>query len=260
MGAAMSLFNNVSADTLKAIKEQAPRLLSNSAERFLPAGLRDVASEIVQLYESGWANDAIKQAGVRALLKAGQFTAVRELFLNTANPLLGGVTPLTAIDKIGRGGRRAQGNLFIVSLTPLDASVADTPAFNVFATSVEYSPFTVTGEYQRIGGVLIDTITGNEAVELSMVTLDDAAGSIKRWFAQMSARIAAGDGTIGVPASYAIRIDVTHAFADSSDIPPEAYRDSGLFRCANLSTSLTRGENNLAELQLTFTQVDTFWS
>lgn len=255
----MSLFNNVSAATMQAIKEQAPRLLSDAGERYLPPHLRAPLEEIVSLYESGFALDEVKQAGVRALVNNGQSRAVREIYLNSKNPLLGGVTPLAAIDYMSSSPRRAQANLFLVAVSPIDSKAANhSEAFNMMVRSLDYSPFTISGDYHRVGGALVDGITGNEAVELNMTTMDDESGTLKRWFAQMLARVSASDGTVGVPASYGIKIEVTHAFG-GGDIPEAAYKDKGLFRAGNLSMSLSRGENALEDLQMTFNQLDTFW-
>lgn len=255
----MSLINNVSPETREAIETQAPRLLTDAAERYLPAHLRTALNQMVDAYESGSALDAAQQVGLRALINSGQFLAVRELFLNTENPLMGGLTPLQAVDLISRSPRRAQANLFVVSVTPIDSSAENvSDSFNMLCTNAEYSPFTVSGEYQNVGGAKVSTIAGNEAVELTLTTNDDMSGTLKRWFAQMSARAAAGDGTVGVPASYGIRIAITHAFA-GGDIPDAAYTDEGVYRTANLALSTRRGENALAELNMTFSQLDTFW-
>ena len=255
----MSLFNNVSDSTKAAIQEQAPRLLKDAAELYLPDHLRQPLREITSLYEDGFSEDAIRRAGLRALMAAGQYRAVREVFLNTKNPLLGGVTPLRAMEYLTSSPERAMSNLFLVSVEPLDSkALSESDAFNMFCQSVDYAPFTVSGEYQRVGSVLVDSLTGNEAVEMQMTTLDDKAGTLKRWFAQMSARAASSDGTFGVPASYGIKISVTHAFG-GGDIPEAAYTDTGYFRVANLALNGARGENALSELQMTFNQIDTFW-
>ena len=72
----------------------------------------------------------------------------------------------------------------------------------------------------------------------------------------MTARIVAPDGTYGVPASYAVRIRMTHAFA--ANPPDEAYVDDGIYRVANMEVSGSRSENGPAQLQLTFAQIDTW--
>ncbi len=251
----MSLSNNVTKSTRQAIKQQAPRILDGAVEKYLPPHLRKAIGSVQRL-ESGGLSEA-KKLGLEAILENNQFQVVRQTFLNTKNPLFGGITPIDAGRLIEEAVNRAQQNLYLLSVAPIDGSSGGSlPEFNLFATSVEYEPFTAAGDSHKVGGALVDGVTGNEAVEMRITTHDDEFGTLKRWYAQMHERVAASDGTVGVPASYAIRIRVTHAFYAP---PDEAYTDDGLYRAANLGVSLARADSSLAELQMTFRQIDTFW-
>jgi hypothetical protein len=88
-----------------------------------------------------------------------------------------------------------------------------------------------------------------------MTTLDDEEGTVKKWFTAQSAATVHQDGTVGVPFEYAIEIDVLHAFVKDNDT---GYRDKGIYRPANMDVSLSRSDKGLAELTLTFNQLDTF--
>jgi hypothetical protein len=129
--------------------------------------------------------------------------------------------------------------------------------FNLFATEVEYEPFIVAGEKRRVGGAVIDAVQGAEHVELRLTTIDDQQGTLKRWFAAHHGAAAARDGTVGVPDSYAITIKVVHAFITRGS-NRGGYEDVGMFRPANMAVSLSRREDGLEEVQMSFSQLDTF--
>jgi hypothetical protein len=175
-------------------------------------------------------------------------------------PLFGGITPTEAksiYDRM-RGQPFSKKNLWLLEVSSrLNGGRMNTELFNLFATEVEYAPFTISGEKRRVGGALVDAVQGNEPVELRLTTMDDKAGTLKRWYAQHHAAAAAEDGTVGVPDDYAIRIRVVHSFI-TSESNRGGYEDIGLFRPANLELSLSRREDGLQEVQMTFSQLDTF--
>lgn len=205
-------------------------------------------------------------AGIRLLdsgLLNGLFPGLTGLnaqarYWGTPTPLFGGVSPTEAkqIYESARSAVRAKKNLWLLEVSSRlmgDAS----ERFNLFCTEVDYSPFGLTGDKRRVGGAVIDAVQGNEPVEFRMTTLDDESGFIKHWFAAHHAAVAAQDGTVGVPDSYAIRIRVVHAFISASS-NRGGYEDIGLFRPASLEVSLSRREDGLQEVQLSFSQLDTF--
>lgn len=171
-------------------------------------------------------------------------------------PMYGGVSPAEAkrIYEESRGETFAKKNLWLIEVSsPLNCAVSG--RFNLFATELEYSPFIVQGDKVKVGGATVDSVTSNDPVELTVTTLDDSAGSIKLWFAAHHAAAVARDGTVGEPGKYAIRVKIVHHFISDTG---EGYQDIGLFRPESLQVSLSRRDDNLEELQMTFSQLDTF--
>lgn len=173
----------------------------------------------------------------------------------TPTPLFGGITPrdAKAIYDATRAEAKAKKNLWLIEVT---SGAGGAERFNLFATEVEYAPHNIAGDKRRIGAAVVDAVTGGEAVELRIVTMDDAAGTLKRWFAAHAALVEHPDGTVGVPNDFKIGIRVIHGVV--ADKQRVAYEDKGLFRPVGVEYSLSRREDALQELQMTFTQLDTF--
>lgn len=184
--------------------------------------------------------------------------ASQTMYWGSSTPLFGGISPTEAkrIYDDMRGQRLAKKNLFLIEVSSkLQGDMSQ--RFNLFATEVEYAPFTISGEKRKVGGAVVDSVQGSDPVELRLTTMDDQSGSLKKWFAAHHGAAAAEDGTVGVPASYAITIKVVHAFITRGS-SRGGYEDIGLFRPANLEFSLSRREDGLQEAQMTFSQLDTF--
>lgn len=184
-------------------------------------------------------------------------------FQNTDNLLFGGITPREAREMVTSmlAEQFARKNLFLVEVTSnLGGGTLNMPSrFNMFVTDIEYSPFILQGEKVPIGGAQADTMTGNDPVELQITTMDDRQGTLKRWFAAHARAAAARDGTVSEPGKYAIRIAIAHSFIESSRASAgNAFEVIGLFRPATLAVSLSRRDDALEELQMTFSQLDTF--
>jgi hypothetical protein len=177
-------------------------------------------------------------------------------FMGSKTPLLGGITPKEAIAiyQRMRAETLAKKNLFMVEVA--NAAGVVEGKFNLFATEVEYAPHTVSGEKRRVGAATVDAVTGGEPTDIRIVTLDDAAGTLKNWFARQSAMVENDDGTVGLPAQYAVRIRVMHGVVSASQ--KGGYEDKGLFRPASIEFPLSRREDGMQELQMSFTQLDTF--
>jgi hypothetical protein len=67
----------------------------------------------------------------------------------------------------------------------------------------------------------------------------------------------AADGTFGVPASYGITIKVLHAVVNGQN-SKDAFTNKGLYRAASYEVQLSRREQAMQEVTLTFTQLDSF--
>ena len=187
-------------------------------------------------------------------LSSGSVGGIRG-FDGNPNPLLGGISMADArqIYQEARSTRFAKKNLFLIDVSSkLKGSISN---FNLFVTDIEYAPFTLTGEKRRVGSSVLDSVQSGEPVELRVTTLDDQAGTLKNWFQAHCMAAVAQDGTVGVPEQYVIKIVITHAFIKPASW---AYTDTGLYRPANIEFSLSRREDALQEIQMSFSQLDTF--
>lgn len=194
--------------------------------------------------DTGLASKLINGSALGRLLNGGK-----------QNPLFGNLTPKQArtIYSDVMATTFARKNLYFLEVSsPIGGQENK---FNLFAIDVEYTPFSVEADKLKVGGATIDAVSGNAPAELLITTLDDEAGSLKLWFARHFAAATAKNGTISEPGKYAIRIKITHHYIDGTG---QGYTDIGLFRPENLSISLSRRDDNLEELQMTFSQLDTF--
>lgn len=151
---------------------------------------------------------------------------------------------------------RARKNHFIVQISSaLTPDFAKT--FNLFVTDIDLNPMNISGEKQRVGGAFVDSPTGAEATEVRITTMDDKSGTIKKWFEQHCSAVVASDGTFGVPAKYAVTINVIHAVVDGDNVS-NAFSNKGLYRAASYEVQLSRREQAMQEVTLTFSQIDSF--
>lgn len=207
------------------------------------AGLRALDSGMLDKYLPGFGG------GVAAQAK----------YWGKPTPLLGGISPTEAkriYDEL-RSNTLAKKNLWLIEVSSALLGSNESQRFNLFATELEYAPFIIEGDKKRVGGAVVDVVQGAGPVELRLTTMDDSSGSIKKWFADHHNAVAARDGTVGTPAQYAIKLRVVHSFITTGS-NQGGYEDVGLFRPANLDVSLSRREDGLQEVQMTFSQLDTF--
>lgn len=131
-------------------------------------------------------------------------------------------------------------------------------SFDMLAMDVSYSDG-VTADQQMIGGTFIDKVTGAGPIEFQITTMDDEAGSIKRWFEGKLMQIRHRDGTMGLPAEYVFTVEIVHAVA-SPDVPNEhlAYRKIARVRANTAQFDLSRRDQALSEIQLTFAEFDPY--
>ncbi len=186
--------------------------------------------------------------------------AAQVRYWNTPNPLFGGITPTEAkrIYEKMRDTPYCKKNLFLLEVGSR-LTGDESGRFNLFATDIEFSPYTITGEKRKIGAGHADTVNSSDPVELRLTTYDDQIGSLKTWFAAHAQAAASSvDGTVGMPGAYAIEIKVLHGFISRESSFKNVYEDKGFYRPANIDMSLSRRENALEELQMTFVQLDTF--
>ena len=127
--------------------------------------------------------------------------------------------------------------------------------FNLFATSVSYAPNTMTGERVHFGAASMDKLVGTEPVELQITTMDDEAGTLKRWFDAKFGQAAHTDGTFGLPNEYCVNITIYHAVPQAD---PAAYKLHVRMRPQSVQHELSRSDQAMQEVSMTFMQHDTF--
>lgn len=187
-------------------------------------------------------------------------------FLSEAmgNKLYGGVTLNEArqIYAEAQSTAYAHKNLFFLEIQDYDPRVGASGGsnlFNMFATAVQIAPFNLSGAAKAIGSGQMDDFQGSERLELRVTTYDDAYGSIKRWFELRKMLAAHPDGTFGVPADYLVQVRILHsAINDQAMAQWGGYEQRFIMRCTSLETDLSRSEHGLQEIQLAFSQFDTF--
>jgi hypothetical protein len=209
----------------------------------------DLSNAGLRLFDSGLLRD---------FLPGMDGVASQARFFGTPTPLFGGISPAEArqIYQEMRSHTLCRKNLFLIEVSSNlmgDAS----GRFNLFATELDYAPFMTTGEKRKIGSAHADIVNSADPVELRLTTMDDQSGFIKSWFKAHSAAAASKDGTVGVPDSYAIQIKIVHGFITRGSAYG-AYEDVGFYRPANMDINMSRREDGMQELQLSFVQLDTF--
>ncbi|WP_186083665.1 hypothetical protein [Burkholderia gladioli] len=188
------------------------------------------------------------------------------LFNSTHNPLFGGVTvaDARAICEEVQATQYAKRNLYFIEIVDfypdLGGSLGlESSLFNLFATHVSIGPMGVVGDAINIGSAVVDSLHAGERLEIRLTTLDDAAGSIKKWWQTRQRLTAKPDGTFGVPADYLLQVRILHA-AINDDVMTRygGYEQVYVMRCGTMETDLSRSEDALQEIQLSFVQFDTF--
>lgn len=248
IGGAMA--RNVVIDEVnRNIPIQAQRGLNVGAGAVGDIARGDVNGAGLRVLNSGLLND---------ILPGMSSVASQVLYWNTPNPLMGGITP-TEAKRIYDDMQRvdfSKKNLFLLEVESyLQGNVST--LFNMFATEIDYVPMIITGDKRKVGSAVLDSVQGSEPVELRLTTMDNRYGEIKLWYAAQHSATAAQDGTVGLPSQYAIRFKIVHAFI-SRESNFGGFEDKGWFRPSNLEVNLSRREDALQEIQITFSQIDTF--
>lgn len=200
-------------------------------------------------------------------------------FEATASRAMGGVLPKQARQIVRESletnfGRR---NLFMFDVSGLsgvnseadfDRSTAtNAHRLNLFVLDASYGVNSITAEAHKVGGSTLDQPTGTDPMELRLTTLDDETGYVKRWFENLRGRVARRDGTFGVPADYLVRLRLLHSFVtDESaaswlrDRVDTTWSMAAWFRPVSMEMDVSRKDQALEELTLTFHQYDTHFT
>lgn len=185
-------------------------------------------------------------------------------------PLLGGLTleRVRQMHEQVRDARLARKNLWYIRVTdpnPPNQSTGPQPSvggvIDMLAVDVSYSPFTLSGEKINVGSAVMDRLNGSESVDLSLTTMDDEAGTIKRWFEGKCLQAAHPGGTFGLPSEYCVNIQVVHAVsAEDAPVKTPPYKNMVTMRPQAIQFEMSRRDPALQELTLSFTEFDTFIS
>jgi hypothetical protein len=214
---------------------------------------------------TGAAFDAVNKVTGNAITKllAGG-TSGDVLFNGLPNPLLGGITPFQAAQMVTEiaSTNYAKKNLYFIEITDYASPLDDQNAsglFNMFCTSVSIGGGNILGEAHGIGSAQMDIVNGGERDEIRVTTYDDAYGQIKRWFNKRRSLAVHADGTFGLPTDYLLRLRILHAAVNDEVMALfGGYEESYIVRPVGLETELSRTEDGLQEIQLSFSQFDTF--
>ena len=242
------------------------RIAKSVLQRVSPRIVQDV-QRLVQLSElagSIFGNGPVNTGLIDSLI--GQVMP-RE---GKPTPLLGGMSTEEALDVMRqmRNAKLTRKNLFYLRMEDLNPPEISYDAmngliacssFDMFALDVNYGPATLSGEKVSIGSGFMDKLTGSEATEMQITTMDDERGTLKRWFEGKVSQAAHIDGTFGLPRDYCVNIEVVHA-VPSADVRGSdlAYRASFTMRPVAIQHDLSRRDQAMQELQMSFSQFDSF--
>lgn len=194
---------------------------------------------------------SLMQQGISRLgAAAGQITnGIASSVTSIAGPMVGNAALGLMNGFMGGLGLGSAG-------TGIAGAARDT--LDLLCVDVQYSK-SINGDSVNLGGTFYDAPSGASATEITLVTMDDEAGTLKRWFEGKRQQVAAIDGTMGVPAEYSVGIEIVHAIPG-----PEVKGVSGAYkqyfnmRAVSISSELSRRDQQWEELPMTFIQIDPF--
>lgn len=256
----MSLFDSIAGRVKSNVSSRVPSLASIGQSlggaligKFAPKGMAGALSRAMRGDIVGAVAD-----GVTGFVSGKIAKALGK------NPLLGGIT-LEEASRISdeiQATNYARKNLWllqVVDWNPPSGYEDITHKFNLFASDVSYTGWNIGSEAQAIGMTVIDKVNGSERVEMRITTCDDTKGTIKGWFDAKCAMVAHQDGTVGLPAEYLVSITIIHSATDEiGGALFGQYKEKFAMRPSSIEIELSRSENGLQQLQMVFTQFDTF--
>lgn len=199
-------------------------------------------------------------------------------FEERPNELLGWLTPrqVAEIQSMVRQAGPVRKNVFCIRIAdpnppPMEiggvaAGAGVAGLFDLLAVDVSYTPRSITGDKVSVGSAVMDKVTGTEAVDIQVTTIDDERGTLKRWFERKCGQVANGDGTFNPVGRYAFEMEIVHGLPHDHGLSPQlpadkvdkAYSNAYRVRPVSLQVEMSRRDQALQELQMTFTQVDTW--
>ena len=192
----------------------------------------------------------------------GEFSGAQDRYWNTPARLMGGVSPARAqqIYEEMMDVPLASKKLYLIEVTDLmpGGGGGNPRIFQMFTTSMTYSPVSIGNEKHMIGSAVVDRVSTTSQVDLSLTTMDDQKGTIKRWFEAKGGQVAHADGTVGVPYEYLVKIRILHSFFSDETSRGMGFENKYLMRPVSIEYSKSREDTGMEQLQMSFTQFDTF--
>lgn len=166
--------------------------------------------------------------------------------------------------KIGNalGQVTTQAVKFAIANNPITSGLNEmgggvTANFNMLATNVSYTPFSIESEQYNVGSAIIDGARSSQKAEISITTMDDEQGTIKKFFKQKASEIIHKDGTVGVLSDGLVQIRVLHAFV-SDNTNQGGFEETIICRPVSIDYDLDRRTDEMQEFTMRFEQTDTF--
>ncbi len=250
----VGIFDRVIAGGTQYAIGQAKSVVPRDARKNLPLARKILTGDVNGIIDFGL-NEAFARLGLSGTNGPDGSSTARY----SQSMLLGGITMREAkkiFDKASQitWAKKNLWNLRITNLkgaTPMDV--------NLFAVDVSYPGFTVQGDKVLVGSGSFDVPTNSDAKEMRITTFDDLGGTMKQWFKERHSKMCHADGTFGLPVDYLFRVDVMHAVISDRALGANmAYVDTYFMRPGSLDNELSRREDGLVELAMSFVEFDTF--
>ena len=239
----------------------------------LPVGVGPKLDMLGASFERAYGGDW--QGAGMAALNSGVFApklpwvnnaAATAMFQGQKSRASGGVTPIAAQKMVRESLEThfAKKNLFLLSIGQQLGRTPQLTNINLFVTDLSYGPITITADSHKVGSAVLDQPNGTEPIELRLTTMDDEAGSVRKWFDALASAVTHSDGTFGLPAEYLVKISILHSFVDDDSAAywlrgKRGWKKEMWLRPVSLESELSRKDTGLEEFALVFHQFDTYY-
>lgn len=246
-----SVFERVTNAVTQKALDRAVSKIPKGARKHLPLARALMTGGVTGLIDAGL-DGLMEKFGINGTLLPGAAAS-------GPSQLIGGITMADArrLMEDHAATDFAKKNLWCIRVRNIQGG--DPLDINLFAIDVSYPGFTVQGDAVQVGSGSFDSVTNSERREMRITTLDDSVGTVRRWFKDRHDAMCHADGTFGLPVEFVFKVDVLHAYiSEQIDGAAEAWVDSFVMRPGALDVELSRREDAMQEIQMTFVQWDTF--
>lgn len=246
-----SIFERATNAATQAGLQKIQSKIPASTRKHLPLA-RSLLTRGVSGLSDALLNRAFERLGINGTLLPGQT-------MDGPSELLGGLTlaKVRELYDAHSSPEWAKKNLWMLRVRNLKGGSA--LDINMFATDVSYNAYAVQGDSVLVGSGSFDNVTNSDRTEMRVTTMDNAYGEVKRWFKERHDVMCHPDGTFGLPIDYLFRVDVLQAYCDESvENAQNGLVDTFIMRPGGMDIDLSRREDALQEVQMTFVEWDTF--